>query len=157
MDVLAWLIIFGLLLLGVLFLLAEMLLLPGVTVGAILSLGAFLGAIYVAFDALGTICGVAVIGVSFVVAALSVMWALRTDMWRRISLKEQVSGSVSTTPQDRLPVGSRGIAMSRLAPMGKAKFGDQIVEAKSLEAFIDPKCEVEIVGYDNSAVIVKLL
>lgn len=155
MAMLAWLIILGLILLGLIFMLVEMLLLPGVTIGALLSVASFIGAVYVAFDSLGTTAGVATIIISIVTSLLLFFWALRTGVWKRLSLKEQVSGSSSSVPSDILPMGSRGVALSRLAPIGRAKFGDTIIEAKSLEAFIDPKCVVEVVGYDNAAVVVK--
>ncbi|MFI3302173.1 MAG: NfeD family protein [Rikenellaceae bacterium] len=154
---LTWLIIFGLILLGLGFMLVEMLLLPGVSIGAVLSVGSFAGAIYVAFDGLGTMAGVAVIITSTVLALVLFLWAIRTGVWSTISLKEQVGTATSVEPSSILPLGSRGVAMSRLAPMGRAKFGDVIIEAKSLESFIDPKCDVEVVGYDNAAVIVKLI
>ncbi len=157
MWMMAWGIIIGLILMGVVFMIVEMLLLPGVTLGALLSVCSFAGAIYVAFDALGHMAGVSVVVASIAISLLTFVWAIRTDMWKRISLKERVAGSTSQSPSEVIALGSRGVAMSRLAPMGRAKFGDTIIEAKSLESFIDPKSEVEVVGYDNAAVIVKLV
>ncbi len=154
---LTWLIILGLILLGLGFMLVEMLLLPGVSIGAVLSVGSFAGAIYVAFDGLGTEVGVWVIVASIVLTMALFLWAIKTGVWSAISLKEQVGSSSSAEPSSILPLGSQGVAMSRLAPMGRARFGDVVIEAKSLEAFIDPKSDVEIVGYDNAAVIVKLI
>ncbi|MFR9603024.1 MAG: NfeD family protein [Rikenellaceae bacterium] len=152
-----WGIIIGLILMGVIFMVVEMLLLPGVTLGALLSVCSFGGAIYVAFDALGNTVGVSVIVASIAVSIITFVWAIKTDVWKRISLKERVEGSSSASPSEVISLGSRGVAMSRLAPMGRAKFGDTIIEAKSMEAYIDPKSEVEVVGYDNAAVIVKLI
>ncbi|MFI3292660.1 MAG: NfeD family protein [Rikenellaceae bacterium] len=152
---LAWLVIFGLILLGLIFMLVEMLLLPGVTIGALLSVASFVGAIYVAFDALGSMAGVATIIASLALSLIAFFWAIRTGVWKHISLKEQVGGASSQSPAEKVAVGSRGVTMSRLSPMGSAKFGDVIIEAKSLDSFIDPKCEVEVVGYDNAAVVVK--
>ncbi|MFI3282881.1 MAG: NfeD family protein [Rikenellaceae bacterium] len=152
---LAWLVIFGLILVGLIFMLVEMLLLPGITIGALLSVASFIGAIYVAFDALGVVAGITTIAISILSSVVAFFWAIRTGVWRRLSLKEQVSSSSSSSPSELLPLGSRGVALSRLAPMGSARFGTTIIEAKSLESFVDPKCEVEVVGYDNAAVIVK--
>ncbi len=155
MAMLAWLIILGLILLGLICMVVEMLLLPGVTIGALLSIGCFFGAIYIAFDALGVMAGVATIIASIALSICTFFWAIRTGVWKKISLKEQVTGASSQLPSERISIGSRGVTLSRLSPMGSAKFGDVIIEAKSLDSVIDPKSEVEVVGYDNAAVVVK--
>ncbi len=150
-----WLIILALILLGLGFMLVEMLLLPGVTFGAVLSACSFVGATYLAYTSLGSMQGLSVIIASLALVFITVFWALRTGVWGRVALKEQLSGVTSPSPEEMVPMGERGVAMSRLAPMGRAKFGHTIIEAKSQEEFIDPKSAVEVVGYENSAVIVK--
>ncbi len=153
--IIAWLVIFTLIALGLVFMLIEMLILPGVTLGALLSVCSFVGAIYIAFARMGTLHGVAVLILIIGAIFTTFFWALLTGAWGAVELKDQLDGSVAQSPEETIPVGSRGVTMSRLAPMGSALFKGTIVEAKSLEAFIDPKSEVEVVGYDNSAVIVK--
>ena len=59
------------------------------------------------------------------------------------------------SPEKEVKVGDRGRALSRLAPMGKVEFGGRIFEAKSLDAYIDVRSEVEVVGFENFDVIVK--
>ncbi len=152
---LAILLILGLILLGLIFMLVEMLLLPGVTIGALLSIASFVGAIYLAFDALGIVVGVVTIIASITLSLITFFWAIRTGVWKRISLKEQVGGTSSSSPADKVSIGMQGVTISRLSPMGSAKFGDVIIEAKSLDSVIDPKSEVEVVGYDNASVVVK--
>ena len=39
--------------------------------------------------------------------------------------------------------------------MGKIEVGGKIYEAKSLDAYVDPRREVEVVGFENFSVIVK--
>lgn len=39
--------------------------------------------------------------------------------------------------------------------MGKVQVGDVTVEAKSVDAYIDPRQVVEVIGYDNTAVVVR--
>ncbi len=153
--IIAWSIILALIALGLAFMLVEMLILPGVTLGAILSICSFVGAIYIAFTKMGTMQGVTVVILTILTIFITLFWALRTGVWGHIMLKDQLKGSTSTPPQERIPIGSQGVAMSRLAPMGSAQFGGTIIEAKSLEAFIDQKSRVEVVGYDNFAVVVK--
>ena len=58
-------------------------------------------------------------------------------------------------PEKEISVGARGISVSRLSPMGKVEIDGKSYEAKSADVFIDQKQPVEVVGFDNFAVIVK--
>ncbi len=142
-------------LLGLLFLFAELLLLPGVSVGALLALICYGSAIYLAFANFGSTVGIVVLVVILVLSLLAVIYSLRAKTWKRLSLKEQVSSSSMPSPAEELTVGARGHALSRLAPMGKVDFEGRIYEAKSLDAYIDARSEVEAVGFENFNVIVK--
>ena len=51
-------------------------------------------------------------------------------------------------------MGQVGITLTRLAPMGKVRIGEVTVEAKAVDDFIDPKQPVEVIGFDNTVVIV---
>ena len=41
--------------------------------------------------------------------------------------------------------------------MGKVDFGGRTYEAKSLDSFVDPRKEVEVVGFENFNVIVRTI
>ena len=47
------------------------------------------------------------------------------------------------------------MTLSRLSPMGTVEVGGKVYEAKSLTAYVDPRREVEVVGFENFSVIVK--
>ena len=82
--------------------------------------------------------------------------SLRAKTWQRFSLKQRVdSSSMPATPDQELQVGDRGMTLSRLSPMGTVEVGGKVYEAKSLTAYVDPRREVEVVGFENFSVIVK--
>lgn len=145
-----------LVLFGLLFLVAELLLLPGVSIGAILALVCYGSSIYLAFRDYGTLAGIVVILVILVLSLVATVVSLRAKTWQRFSLKQKInSSSMPTMPEQVLSVGDRGTTLSRLSPMGKVEFGGKVYEAKSLDAYVDPKKEVEVVGFENFSVIVK--
>ena len=135
-----WLII-TLIIVGVLLLVAELVLLPGISVAGI---GAFLSlavaAVY-GFFLYGILGGSVVLAAIIIVAVAAVVISLRANTWQRLSLKSTI--------------GQRGETLTRLAPMGKVQVGDVTVEAKSVDAYIDPRQVVEVIGYDNTAVVVR--
>ena len=57
--------------------------------------------------------------------------------------------------QQSVRVGDTGMTVSRLAPMGKVEIGGKIYEAKSMDSYIDPRREVEVVGFENFNIIVR--
>ncbi len=144
-----------LLLLGLLFLVAELLLLPGVSVGALLALLCDGSAVYLAFDRFGTTTGLVVLAVCLAGSLLVTVVSLRARTWQRFSLKQQIRSSSTPLPSETLRTGMRGIACSRLAPMGRVEIGGRCYEAKSTGAYLDPQTKVEVVGFENSNVIVK--
>lgn len=144
-----------LVLFGLLFLIAEIVLLPGVSVGALLSLVCYGSSIYLAFRDYGPVAGVVVVLIILVLSAVATFLSLRAKTWQRFSLRQEIDSSSMPAPATELKVGDRGTTLSRLSPMGKIEVGGRIYEAKSLGAYVDPRREVEVVGFENFSVIVK--
>lgn len=140
---------------GMLFLVAELLLLPGISIGTILSLVCYGSAIYLAFAGYGTLTGMVTIAVVLLLSLITTLVSLRAKTWQRFSLKQEIDSSSMQLPEKEIAVGAKGISVSRLSPMGKVEIGGKTYEAKSADVFIDQKQPVEVVGFDNFAVIVR--
>ncbi|MEG1405097.1 MAG: NfeD family protein [Alistipes sp.] len=146
-----------LILFGVLFLIAELVLLPGVSIGAVLSLTCYGSAIYITFRDYGIVMGAVVVLVVIVLSVAATIFSLRAKTWQRFSLHQKVTSSSMAMPAEQdVKIGDRGVTLSRLSPMGKVEIGGQIFEAKSLDAYVDPKTKVEVVGFENFNIIVKI-
>lgn len=147
-----------LILFGVLFLLAEIVLLPGISIGGILALVCYGSSIYMAFRDYGPLTGALVTLTILLLSIVATVVSLRAKTWQRFSLKQQiVSSSMRTPEEDHVRVGDRGVTLSRLSPMGKIEIGGRIYEAKSLDRYVDPRCEIEVVGFENFNVIVRVV
>ena len=141
--------------LGILFLLAELLLLPGISIGGILAMVCYGGAIWYAFDSLSVMAGIWTIVVVVVVSLISLAFSLRAKTWNRFALKQNIDSTSMPHPEDEVAVGATGVTVSRLAPMGKVNIAGKVYEAKSEDAYIDQKQSVEVVGFENFSVIVR--
>lgn len=146
-----------LIVLGLLFLVAELVLLPGVSLGAILSLTCYGGAIYIAFTDYGGAAGGIVIAVILVLSIVATVISLRAKTWQRFSLHQKITSSSMPDPALEVRPGERGVTISRLSPMGKVEIAGRIYEAKSLDSYVDPQREVEVVGFENFSIIVKTI
>ena len=98
---------------GLLFLVAELVLLPGVSIGAVLALVCYGSSVYLAFRDFGPVTGTVVILVILVLSVIATVVSLRAKTWQRFSLKQEIRSS-------SMPV--RGVAGRRpgrdpLAPL----------------------------------------
>ena len=144
-----------LILLGLFFLVVELIFLPGITLGTILSAVSYGAAIYLGFSRLGVIGGMIIL---FVIAALSLVAtvvSLRAKTWQRLALNNKVDSQSNASPEEAVAVGAKGVTISRLSPMGKVEIDGKLYEAKSGGEYIDQRTEVEVVGFENSNIIVR--
>ena len=144
-----------LILLAMLFLVAELVLLPGVTLSGILSLICGGVAIYLGFLNFGPTIGWILVATEIVLMLLTIILSLRSNTWQRLALKQQVGSSASEPIEEQVALGTRGRTLSRLSPMGTVEIEGKIYEAKLLSGYVDPQCEVEVTGYENSHILVK--
>jgi membrane-bound ClpP family serine protease len=143
-----------LLIFAILFLMAELVLFPGVSVAALLSVVCYGSAIYMGFDHSTTV-GVVIVVVAILSAVVTTILSLRAKTWQRFALKQEIESKSTEAPEMVLQVGDRGVTLSRLSPMGKVEIEGKVYEAKSVDAYVDQRSEVEVVGFENFTVRVK--
>ena len=127
-----WWIVVTLLVLGVLLMLVEMLLIPGIGVAGFLSLGSLGVACWYAFSAISTAAGWWTSLAAVLLLGVMMFFALRAKTWRRFELTTEVT-SKRGTESEGVHVGDRGVAYTRLAPMGTGRFGTLSCEVKSFD------------------------
>lgn len=140
---------------GAIFLiLTEIFLLPGITIAGIAGALFAIGGVAYAYS-IGPMVGNSTLVASIIIFGGVFLWLLRSNSFRRVSLKTDIESTV-TSPRDLdVKTGEEGITLSRLAPIGKARFGKITVEAKSTNEFIDENTPVVITRIDGYNVIVE--
>jgi membrane-bound ClpP family serine protease len=142
--------------LGILLFLIEFLLIPGITIAGIGGAILTLGGIYLAYSRFGAETGSAVLAGTLLVNVLILTLSLRSRTWKKAMLTTNIDSRVNEIPGlEKIKSGDRGVAVTRLAPMGTVKVNDVVFEAKSIAGFIDPKTEIEVVKITSAQVIVK--
>ena len=143
-----------LILLGLVLIFAEIMLIPGVGIAGILGLLSMGGSCFYAFHEFGTTAGAIVTGVNAVLIAALTVWVLRAKTWRRMALETNIDSKAVGSESSVLAIGDKGKTLSRLAPMGSARFGNYVIEVKALEGMIDPDMDVEICMIDDGKIYV---
>jgi membrane-bound ClpP family serine protease len=144
-----------LIVLGIVLLLIEFLVIPGITIAGIGGLVLIGTSIYSTYKSYGSTTGNIVLVVTFLLVLAATFFALRSKTWRKVMLNTTVDGKAAESFDDRLKPGDHGKAVTRLAPMGNAMFGDIITEVKTMGEFVDAGTEVEIVKVHNKEIVVK--
>ena len=145
--------IITLILVGLVLMLAEILLIPGVGVAGVLGLLSLGGSCFYAFYEYGNVVGGIVTAVNVVLVVALLVWILRAKTWRRMSLETKIDSKA--VESSVLTVGDRGRTLTRLAPMGSARFGDYVIEVKAVEGLLDPNIDVEVVLIEDNKIYVK--
>ena len=150
-----WWIVATLILAGILLMLIEMLLVPGVGVAGVLSLASFGASCWYSFRFLSPAAGRWVtVGVLLILVGMLVI-ILSSKTWKKFELKTEVTSKMNAEV-DRVHVGDRGVAQTRLAPMGTGKFASTSCEVKSSDnSMIAAGTPIEVVELEDNKAIVK--
>ncbi len=145
--------IITLILVGLVLMFAEIMLIPGVGVAGILGLLSMGGSCFYAFKEMGSTAGGIVTTVNVVLLVIMTVYVLRAKTWKRMSLETNIDSKAIANVT--VAVGDRGKTVTRLAPMGSARFDNYIVEVKALEGMLDPETRVEVVLIEDNKIYVK--
>lgn len=144
-----------LILVGIILIFVEILLIPGVGVAGVLGLLSMGGSCFYAFHEFGLTTGIIVAVVNAVLIIGLAIYVLRAKTWKRMSLETNIDSKAVESAV--LSLGDKGKTLTRLAPMGSARFGDYVVEVKALEGMLDPEVPVEVVLIEDNKIYVKAL
>lgn len=146
-------VIVTLILLGIICLILEFLVIPGAIVGIIGSLmivGGIVGA-YTISSVVGNITLVS----TLLFLIIAVILVLRHKTWRKLMLKTNIDSKVNEIDESKLQPGVEGIAISRLAPMGKGRFDNIVEEVSSIHGFVDVDTPIVITKIEGNKIFVK--
>jgi membrane-bound ClpP family serine protease len=140
---------------GFLFLLLEILVLPGTSVAGIIGFVLIAIGVWQAYAVHGTMVGTLTLAGSVVFSVVALYFSLKSNTWKRASLNKSIDGKVNTIAEGSVKVGDTGISISRLVPMGKAKINNEFFEVKTLGGFVDEGTEIEVIEIDFNKITVK--
>lgn len=145
-----------LLLVGVVLLVLEVFLIPGIGWAGVFGIGALAGSIAMAYTYLGQTAGHITLIAAIVLIAIAIWIFMKNKTLEKMSLKTDIDSKVDLLSDLDLHVGDEGKTLSRLAPMGKIVVNGAEVEAKSEKDFIDPNTDVIITAINGNTVGVKV-
>lgn len=152
-----FLIILFLIVLGIVLLLIEFTILPGITVAGVAGVLVFIYSIYLAFSSYGTLAGFLTLAFVLIASPLLVVFLFKGKAGKKMVLNAVVSGITNEIDESKVKIGDEGTTIGRLAPMGKIRVNDEVVEVKTTGKFVDPGEKVKIIQIEKSLITVEPL
>ena len=150
-----WLIVLSLILVGITFLLLEILVVPGATVVGLFGLALVIAGIVVSFNHYGATTGVMTLAGTLVASLVAIAFALRSNTWKKAMHSSALEGKVNVVEAEKVVKGDEGIAITRLNPMGKALIKDEYYEVRSLDNLIPENTPIIVIKVEGNKIIVK--
>ena len=147
--------IIGLIVLGIILLILEILVLPGLVAGIIGGLMILASVIWMYQD-YGTTAGHITAVSSFLVTVIAIWWSLKSKAWNRFGLKDQLDGKVNEVSVLGISEGDEGRTLSALRPSGTVLIGDKKIEGQTTGEFLDVGSKVVVTKVFPNKVIVKI-
>lgn len=149
-----WLPITVFILLGICFLIAEIIFVPGTTVIGIFGLLSIGYGIFQSYVSYGNTVGMLTLIGSLLVAFFLFYLSFKNRSWKQFSLKSTMKGRVNED-EESLEPGEKGITVSSLKPVGKALFGENEIEVQSNGEFVEESVKIEVCRIDGKRIFVK--
>ena len=141
-----------LVLLATVLLTVEVALIPGFGVAGVLGVLSMLASVFYAFFVVGNVAGWITIIVSGLICVSLFLWALYGKSLDRLALKKNIDSNVKGDELDKIKVGDRGVAKTRLALIGEANINGEVVEVKSEMGFINENEEVVVIRISGGTI-----
>ncbi len=147
--------IISLVIVGLILILAEILLIPGVGIAGVLGVLSMGGSCFYAFHEFGNLTGGVVTAINAILLVVLLVYVLRAKTWKRMTLETNIDAKAVADESAVVAVGDKGRTLTRLAPMGSVRFGDSVAEVKAIEGMIDPGTDVEVVMIEDNRIVVR--
>lgn len=148
-------VVIGLLVLGVLLILLEIIFVPGTTVVGIGGFILLAIGVYLAYTGVSAMAGHISLASSVAAIFLALIVLLKGQTWKRVALEDKLEGKSLESMENVLKIGDRGKTISRLNPVGKALFEERLIEVSTSGDFVSENVDVEITKVESNKVRVK--
>lgn len=152
-----WLAVIVLIFLGLGFIIAEIIFVPGTTLLGLLGLVFTITGVVLSYLSFGGGIGTIVMAITIILGISILIYSFKSGVWERFALKSSINSKFNEGNLADLQVGEEGITISALRPMGKADFRDTIYEVSTLGNFLPSGTKVRIVSIKNNKVFIEPL
>jgi len=148
-----WTLIITLITAGIILIMLEIFLLPGLVAG-IIGGAAVLFGIFQSYNVYGAQAGILTTVITIAITVILLILLFRSNTWKKAALNNSIDSKMNTE-SDNLNPGDEGKTITRLYPIGKAEFKDAMYEVQSLSGIIEPETEIIVTKIEGYKIFVK--
>jgi len=152
MEIITLLLLF---VLGIVLLLVEIFLIPGLSIAGIGCFISFGVCAYLTFKFFGTMAGIVSLTLIVIVVPLLIYIIFKSKAVKPMMLETNIDGKMKNVEEDTIHVGDEGITIGRLAPSGKAKINGISLEVRTTGTFVDPQTKIKVLKIEGNTVIIE--
>ena len=150
-----WTVIAVLIIIGFLFLLLEVLVLPGTNIAGIIGFILIGIGVWQAYEVYGGTAGTLTLSGTVVLSVVFLYFALKSKTWKKASLKSKIGSRVNVIDREKIKVGDTGRTISRLNPMGKALVNGDYFEVRTTGDYLEPNEVIMVIKIDGNKITVE--
>jgi membrane-bound ClpP family serine protease len=144
-----------LIILGLLLLLIEFAVIPGVTLAGIGGFVLLATSVFIAFKEYGQTIGYLTLAFVLIASPLMLFYFFKSKAGKKMVLDSKIDSKVENINSEKIKVGDTGKTIGRLAPSGKVRINGEIVEAQSTGSYIDHNTEIIVLKILTNKIIVE--
>jgi len=137
-----------LLLLAVILVILELFFLPGLSLAGLAAFLFYGGALYYAFAHISATAGIITLISGVIITGILIYYFLHSRMLDKMKLKTEIDSTAPTSINRTIHVGDKGLALSRLNPMGTVLIDGCTVE------YIEESTPVQVIKVEPAAIVV---
>lgn len=148
-----WTLIITLISAGIVLIMLEIFLLPGMIAG-IIGGAAVLFGIYESYAVYGPEAGIITTVVTLAVTVILLILLFRSNTWKKAALSNSIDSKMNTE-SEKLSPGDEGKTITRLYPIGKAEINNETYEVQSLTGIIEAESDIVVIKIEGYKIFVK--
>jgi len=150
-----WITVISLIVVGLALVIAEIIFVPGTTLVGITGFALMAVGISLSFGYFGGSTGWTIAAVTAVASGVVIVYAFRSNVWGRFSLKSTIDSKVNEGELVGIAAGQEGIALSALRPVGKAELSSRTFEVRTLGAYVETGTRIRVTQVSSNHIIVE--
>ncbi|MFW5726070.1 MAG: NfeD family protein [Bacteroidota bacterium] len=150
-----WIVIAAIIVVGLIFLLLEILVVPGTTVVGFVGAAMMVFGVYSTYSSYGITAGTFTLAGTLILSVGAITLALKSNTWNKAMLHTEISSRVNVVEDGKVKPGDEGTSVTRLNPMGKALINEDYYEVTSKDNLIDQNTPIVVTKVEGNKIIVK--
>lgn len=143
-----------LIIIGIILVVLEILILPGLISGIIGSILIIIGILWM-YKAYGATTGNYTAVLTAILTLSAVIYSLKSKAWQRFGLKDSLEGKTNEVDKMELKEGDEGITLSALRPMGTVMINEKRIEAQTNGELLSTNTQITVLKVLPNKIIVK--